>query len=41
VLASAEVAEALRTGSGVVAGRHGLRRLRDIGRVEVFRLKRG
>jgi adenylate cyclase len=41
VLASAEVAESLRPGAGIVARRHGLRRLRDIGRVEVFRLGRG
>jgi adenylate cyclase len=40
VLASAEVADALRARSGIVARRHGVRRLRDIGRVEVFRLTR-
>jgi len=40
VLASAELASALAPASGFVARRQGSRRLRDIGRVEVFRLER-
>ncbi len=40
VLASADVAVALAPSSGLIARRQGHRRLRDIGRVEVFRLER-
>jgi adenylate cyclase len=40
VLASAEVSTALAPVTGVVARRVGSRRIRDIGRVEVFRLER-
>ncbi|MEX0663741.1 MAG: adenylate/guanylate cyclase domain-containing protein [Acidimicrobiia bacterium] len=40
VLASGEFADALAPATGIQARRHGVRRLRDIGRVEVFRLDR-
>ncbi len=41
VLASVEIAAALAPAAGVVARRRGSRRLRDIGRVEVFSLESG
>lgn len=40
VLVSSELAAALAPVAGIVARRRGVRRLRDIGRVEVFRLER-
>jgi adenylate cyclase len=40
VLASAELAAALPPATGFVARRLGVRRLRDIGRVDVFHLER-
>jgi adenylate cyclase len=40
VLVSSELAAALAPAAGIAARRFGSRRLRDIGRVEVFRLER-
>jgi adenylate cyclase len=41
VLVSSELAAALAPAAGIAARRYGVRRLRDIGRVEIFRLERG
>jgi hypothetical protein len=41
VLASSELVTALALDSGITSRRIGTRRIRDIGRVEIFRLGRG